>query len=257
MPFHFSFHGCGARFCSNWGIHPILSWSASVFAERYLLSTSGSIWQHIELSSQGDHSQLRYQLPGEHLHVIYLRVYPLPLLPYPKPLQLLQPHQSHPLQLSQGWPFPFQSIESYAAHCRPWPHLRAVLLRRWQPFEHARSRCWPPRLSTLPSWGSSSIISVFLQLLSISPPPLQCLTRRPQSLRPLLKQLLKRQSNLPKLSAPAPSTHLIIYISTLNFFYVFHFYYFFMKSHHFDIIYGITCIASFSLVLAWIKVIQV
>ncbi|RVW33134.1 hypothetical protein CK203_094848 [Vitis vinifera] len=35
-------------------------------------------------------------------------------------------------------------------------------------------------------------------------------TRRPQSLRPLLKQLLKRQSHLPKLSAPAPSTHLII-----------------------------------------------
>ncbi|RVW64426.1 hypothetical protein CK203_062516 [Vitis vinifera] len=73
---------------SIWGIHQILSWSAN-----------------------GGHSQLRYQLPGEHLHVIYLRVYPLPLLPYPEPLQLLQPHQSHLLQLSQGWPFPFQSKE--------------------------------------------------------------------------------------------------------------------------------------------------
>ena len=47
---------------------------------------------------------------------------------------------------------------------------------------------------------------------SISSPPLQCHTRRPQGLRPLLKQLLKRQSHLPKLSAPTPSTHLIIYI---------------------------------------------
>ena len=212
MPFHFFFHGCCARFWSIWGIHQILSWSASVFAERYLLSTSGSIWQHIELSSQGGHSQLRYQLPGEHLHVIYLWVYPLPLLPYPKPLQLLQPHQSHLLQLSQGWPYPFQNIESYAAHCRPSPHLKAALLRRWQLFKHARSRCWPPRLSTLPSWGSSSIISIFHQLLSIPPPPLQCHTRRPQSLRPLQKKLLKRQNHLPKLSAPAPSTHLIIYI---------------------------------------------
>ncbi|RVW58825.1 hypothetical protein CK203_104019 [Vitis vinifera] len=34
------------------------------------------------------------------------------------------PASSEPLlQLSQGWPFPFQSIEIYAAHCRP-PHLR-------------------------------------------------------------------------------------------------------------------------------------
>ncbi|KAL6310877.1 hypothetical protein AAG906_018024 [Vitis piasezkii] len=57
-----------------------------------------------------------------------------------EPLQLLQPHLSHLLQLSQGWPFPFQNIESYAAHCRPSPHLRAALLRRWQLFEHARDR---------------------------------------------------------------------------------------------------------------------
>ncbi|RVW71842.1 Retrovirus-related Pol polyprotein from transposon 17.6 [Vitis vinifera] len=30
-------------------------------------------------------------------------------------------------------------------------HLRAVLLKRWQPLEHAKSRCWPLRLNTLPS----------------------------------------------------------------------------------------------------------
>ncbi|KAL6330179.1 hypothetical protein AAG906_040100 [Vitis piasezkii] len=33
--------------------------------------------------------------------------------------------------LNQGWPFPFQNTESYAAHCRPSQHLRAALLRRW------------------------------------------------------------------------------------------------------------------------------
>ncbi|RVW25798.1 hypothetical protein CK203_114096 [Vitis vinifera] len=43
-------------------------------------------------------------------HVIYLRVNPLPLLSYPEPLQSLQPHHSHLLQLSPGWPFPFLSI---------------------------------------------------------------------------------------------------------------------------------------------------
>ena len=223
MSFHFFFHNCCVRFWSIWGIHQILSWSASVYAERYLLSTSGPIWQRIDLSSQSSHSQLRYQLPGEHLQIIYLRLYPLLLLPYPVPLQLLQPHQSPLLQLSQGWPFPFQSIEIYVAHCRPWPRLRAALLRRWQLFELARSRCWPPRFSILPSWGNSSIISVFHQLLSISLPPLQCHTHRPHSLRSLLNQLLKRQSHLPKPSAPASSTHLIIYISTIHFFYVFHF----------------------------------
>ncbi|RVW88231.1 hypothetical protein CK203_038690 [Vitis vinifera] len=38
--------------------------------------------------------------------------------------QLLQPHQSPLLQLNQGWPFPFQSIEIYATYCRPLPRLR-------------------------------------------------------------------------------------------------------------------------------------
>ena len=65
--------------------------------------------------------------------------------------QLLQPHLSHPLQLNQGWLFPFLNTESYVVHWRPSQHLRAALLIRWQPFEHAKSRCWPPRLSTLPS----------------------------------------------------------------------------------------------------------
>ncbi|RVW27239.1 hypothetical protein CK203_107137 [Vitis vinifera] len=46
MPFHFSFHGA--------------------------MPDSGASG-HIEWSSQGGHSQLRYQLPGEHPHVIYLR----------------------------------------------------------------------------------------------------------------------------------------------------------------------------------------
>ena len=172
MPFHFSFHGCYARFWSIWGIQQILSWSASAYAEMSLLSKNGTIWQHIELSSKGGHSQLRYQLPGDHLHDIYLRVYPLPLLPYPEPLQSLQPHHSHLLQLSQGWPFPFLNIGSYVAHCRLSPHLKAALLRRWQLFEHASSRCWPPRLNTLPSWGSYNIISIFHQLPSTPPPPL-------------------------------------------------------------------------------------
>ena len=37
------FPRCCARFWTIWGIHQILSWSANVFAERYLLSTNGTI----------------------------------------------------------------------------------------------------------------------------------------------------------------------------------------------------------------------
>ena len=55
--------------------------------------------------------------------------------------QLLQPHLSHPLQLNQGWLFPFLNTESYVVHWRPSQHLRAVLFKR----------CWPLRLNTLPS----------------------------------------------------------------------------------------------------------
>ena len=168
MPFHFSSHGCYARFWSIWGIQQIFSWSANVFAERSSLSTNGTIWQHIEWSSQDGHNQLRYQLPGEHPHVIYLRVYPLPLMSYPEPLQSLQPHHNHLLQLSPGWPFPFLSIGSYVAHYRLSLHLRAALLKRWQPLEHASSRCSPLKPNTLPSWGRFSIIWVLYHLLSTS-----------------------------------------------------------------------------------------
>ena len=162
MSFLFSFQGCCAKFWSTWGIQQSLSWSASAFAERYLLSTNGTIWQPIELSSQSTHSQLL----GEHPHDTYLRVYLLLLLPSLEPLQSLQPHHSHLLQLSRGWPFLFLSIGSYAAHCRSSPLLRASSLNRSQLLVLIKSRLLPLRPSALPSWGRFSIIWVLYHLLS-------------------------------------------------------------------------------------------
>ncbi|RVW83051.1 hypothetical protein CK203_042514 [Vitis vinifera] len=101
MLFLFSFQGCCAKFWSTWGILLSLSWSANAFAESQLL--------------------------GEHSHDIYLRVYLLLLLPFPEVHQLLQLHLSHPLQLNQGWPFPFLNTESYAVHWRPSQHLKSSL----------------------------------------------------------------------------------------------------------------------------------
>ncbi|RVW57927.1 hypothetical protein CK203_112447 [Vitis vinifera] len=73
-----------------------------------------------------------------------------------------------------GWPFPFLNTESYAVHWRPSQHLRAALLKRWQPFEHAKSRCWPLRLNTA-ILRQLQLISTCHQLLS-PPPPQQCHT---------------------------------------------------------------------------------
>ncbi|RVW79402.1 hypothetical protein CK203_056086 [Vitis vinifera] len=97
MPFHFFFQGCLCQILEH------LGYPSDPQLERKRICR-----EPVEIPAA-----------REHLHVIYLRVYPLPLLPYPEPLQLLQPHQSHLLQLSQGWPFLFQNIESYAAHFRP------------------------------------------------------------------------------------------------------------------------------------------
>ncbi|RVW45735.1 hypothetical protein CK203_095003 [Vitis vinifera] len=46
---------------------------------------------------------------------------------------------------------PISEYRELCVHWRPSQHLRAALLKRWQPFEHAKSRCWPLRLNTLPS----------------------------------------------------------------------------------------------------------
>ncbi|RVW63916.1 hypothetical protein CK203_055722 [Vitis vinifera] len=150
------------------------------------------------------HSQLRYQLPGEHLQIIYLRVYPLLLLPYPEPLQLLQPHQSPLLQLSQGWPFPFQSIEIYAA-LQTLTASQSSLAQ-----EMAAIRARQEQMLTTQAQHTAILrqLQHHLGLPSAAEhltPPLQCHTHRPQSLRPLLNQLLKRQSHLPKPSeVPLP-----------------------------------------------------
>ncbi|RVW82330.1 hypothetical protein CK203_045159 [Vitis vinifera] len=52
-------------------------------------------------------------------------------------------HLSHPHQLSRGWPFLYLNIESCAVHWRLLQLLRAILLRRWQPSEHARADVSP------------------------------------------------------------------------------------------------------------------
>ncbi|RVW74554.1 hypothetical protein CK203_053753 [Vitis vinifera] len=46
---------------------------------------------------------------------------------------------------------PISEYESCVVHWRLSQLLRAVLLKRWQPLEHAKSRCWPLRLNKLPS----------------------------------------------------------------------------------------------------------
>ncbi|RVW61409.1 hypothetical protein CK203_031963 [Vitis vinifera] len=46
---------------------------------------------------------------------------------------------------------PISEYKEFVVHWRPSQHLRAALLKRWQPLEHAKSRCWPLRLNTLPS----------------------------------------------------------------------------------------------------------
>ncbi|RVW44174.1 hypothetical protein CK203_089412 [Vitis vinifera] len=57
----------------------------------------------------------------------------------PRAHQLHQLHLSHPLQLNRGWPFLYLNIESCVVHWRLSQLLRAVLLKRWQPLEHARA----------------------------------------------------------------------------------------------------------------------
>ncbi|RVW58557.1 hypothetical protein CK203_111400 [Vitis vinifera] len=133
MPFHFFFHGCCVRFWSIWGIHQILSWSASVFAERAPPVTPAS--------------------------------------------------SSHLLQLSQGWPFPFQSIESYAAHCDPDASQSSLAQ------EMAAIRACQEQMLTTQAQHTAILrqLQHHLGLPSAAEhltPPLQCHTRRPQSLRP-------------------------------------------------------------------------
>ena len=262
MPFLFSFQGCYARFWSIWGIHQSLSWSASAYAERYLLSTNGIIWQHIELSSQSAHSQLL----GEHLHDTYLRIYLLLLLPYPEPLQLLQLHLSHPLQLNQGWPFPFQNIESYAAHCRSSLLLRASPLSRSQLLVLIKSRLSPLRPSTLPSWGKFSIIWVLYHLLS-TPFLSHKSHHRPLLLyirlcflRTWLQERQRQLSHHPHIILQPPSDHFH------SFFYIYFLYVFRLCFPYFSsfwnpmllILYtGINCITCSLFVLSLNEVIQI
>ncbi|RVW12858.1 hypothetical protein CK203_105705 [Vitis vinifera] len=123
----------------------------------------------------------RYQLP-EHLHVIYLWVYPLPLTISRAPP--VTPASSEPSTSAE--PRMAIPILEYRELCRSLQtltYLRAALLRRWQLFEHAGADVDHPgsahcHLKAAPASSRSSLV------LSISPPPLQCHTRRPQSLRP-------------------------------------------------------------------------
>ncbi|RVW79211.1 hypothetical protein CK203_045194 [Vitis vinifera] len=99
----------------------------------------------IELTSQSAHSQLL----GEHPRDTYLRVYLLLLLAIPRAPPVTQASSQPSTSAEPRMAIP---ISEYRELCRSLETLTASqssLAHEMAAIRHAKSRCWPPKLSTL------------------------------------------------------------------------------------------------------------
>ncbi|RVW62091.1 Retrovirus-related Pol polyprotein from transposon 17.6 [Vitis vinifera] len=104
-------------------------------------------------------------------------------------------------RLSRGWPFLYLNIESCAVHWRLLQLLKAILLKRWQPSEHARadvshsgSTSCHLKAAPSPFRSATSCRASTSTLTKPHPHPSKSHPPEPQ---PQLMHLLKRQILLP------------------------------------------------------------
>ncbi|RVW89431.1 hypothetical protein CK203_046837 [Vitis vinifera] len=134
MPFFFSFQGCCAKFWSTWDPSEPQLEHKRIFREVFTLEKWNNMTAYRVDQPERPQPATRRASPRHISEGI-----PIAAPAIPELYQLLQLHLSHPLQLNQGWPFPFLNTESHAVHWRPSQHLRAALLKRWQPFSMPRA----------------------------------------------------------------------------------------------------------------------
>ncbi|RVW72908.1 hypothetical protein CK203_056357 [Vitis vinifera] len=139
--------GCFAKFWNTWGILLSLSWSAKrICRELFTLDKWNNMTTYRVDQPERPQPAARRASPR---HIPEGITVAAPAIPKAPPAASTSSQPSTSVEPRMTIP-----ISEYRELCRSLEtltDLRAVLLKRWQPLKHAKSRCWPLRLNTLPS----------------------------------------------------------------------------------------------------------